>query len=70
MLTTCDENGAYLKETDIADKLLGLLIAGYDTLSTSLTFIVKYLAELPHIYDAVYKGKYAYEFIKLLNLLI
>ncbi|KAK9910417.1 hypothetical protein M0R45_034380 [Rubus argutus] len=55
MLTTCDENGAYLKETDIADKILGLLIAGYDTLSTSLTFIVKYLAELPHIYDAVYK---------------
>ncbi|XP_030944408.1 beta-amyrin 28-monooxygenase-like [Quercus lobata] len=55
MLLTCDENGTYMNELDIADKILGLLIGGHDTASASCTFIVKYLAELPHIYDGVYK---------------
>ena len=56
MLLTCDEDGTYLKESDIADKILGMLVAGFDTLSSELTLIVKYLDELPHVYDAVYKG--------------
>lgn len=51
-----DENGKHLSDPDVADKILGLLIAGQDTLSAAMTFIVKYLAELPHIYDIVYKG--------------
>ncbi|PRQ58081.1 putative cytochrome P450 [Rosa chinensis] len=55
MLLTSDEDGTYLKESDIADKILGMLVAGFDTLSAELTFIVKYLGELPHIYNAVYK---------------
>ncbi|XP_050369151.1 beta-amyrin 28-monooxygenase-like [Argentina anserina] len=55
MLLYCDDDGTYLKEFDIADKILGLLLAGFDTVSAALTFIVKYLGELPHIYDAVYK---------------
>ncbi|KAK4564749.1 hypothetical protein RGQ29_006713 [Quercus rubra] len=55
MLLTCDESGTYMNELDIADKILGLLIGGHDTASASCTFIVKYLAELPHIYDGVYK---------------
>ncbi|KAK9930799.1 hypothetical protein M0R45_018110 [Rubus argutus] len=55
MLLTCDEEGTYMKEMDIADKILGLLIGGHDTASATCTFIVKYLGELPHIYDAVYK---------------
>ncbi|KAM5555335.1 beta-amyrin 28-monooxygenase [Rosa sericea] len=55
MLSTCDEHGTYLKESDIADKILGMLVAGFDTLTVALTFIVKYMGELPHIYDAVYK---------------
>ncbi|XP_010533078.1 PREDICTED: beta-amyrin 28-oxidase-like [Tarenaya hassleriana] len=41
------------KEEDVADKILGLLIAGHDTASTVCTFIVKYLAELPHVYELV-----------------
>ncbi|KAI9124638.1 hypothetical protein K1719_004560 [Acacia pycnantha] len=55
MLTTSDENGVFMKELDIADKILGLLIGGHDTASASCTFIVKFLAELPHIYDKVYE---------------
>lgn len=58
MLLLCDEHGSHMKEHDIADKILGLLIGGHDTASATCTFIVKYLAELPHIYDEVYKGTY------------
>ncbi|KAK8506339.1 hypothetical protein V6N13_016442 [Hibiscus sabdariffa] len=55
MLLTSDESGQFMTEMDIADKILGLLIGGHDTASAACTFIVKYLAELPHIYDLVYK---------------
>eukprot|EP00258_Populus_trichocarpa_P015489 XP_006372247.2 beta-amyrin 28-oxidase [Populus trichocarpa] len=55
MLLTCDENGKCMNELDIADKIIGLLIGGHDTASAACTFIVKYLAELPHIYEEVYK---------------
>ncbi|KAF5445642.1 hypothetical protein F2P56_034681 [Juglans regia] len=54
MLLTCDENGQYMGELDIADKILGLLIGGHDTASAACTFIVKYLSELPDIYEGVY----------------
>jgi cytochrome P450 family 26 subfamily A len=60
MLLTCDENGKCMNELDIADKIIGLLIGGHDTASAACTFIVKYLAELPHIYEEVYKGKCLY----------
>ncbi|KAL9150390.1 hypothetical protein ABFS82_12G165300 [Erythranthe guttata] len=55
MLLASDENGKFMQELDIADKILGLLIGGHDTASSACTFIVKYLAELPEIYDGVYK---------------
>ncbi|KAK9757076.1 hypothetical protein RND81_01G137900 [Saponaria officinalis] len=55
MLLTPDEDGRYMNELDIADKILGLLIGGHDTASAACTFVVKFLAELPHIYDGVYK---------------
>ncbi|KAJ8770834.1 hypothetical protein K2173_021749 [Erythroxylum novogranatense] len=50
MLVTSDEDGQFMTETDIADKILGLLIGGHDTSSAVISFIVKYLAHLPHIY--------------------
>ncbi|XP_062159928.1 beta-amyrin 28-monooxygenase-like [Alnus glutinosa] len=53
MLLTSDENGQYMTELDIADKILALLIGG-QTASAACTFIAKYLAELPHIYEGVY----------------
>ncbi|KAJ1421483.1 Cytochrome P450 [Sesbania bispinosa] len=56
MLLTCDENGQYMAEYDIADKILGLLIGGHDTASSACTLVAKYLAELPpHIYQLVYQ---------------
>ncbi|KAK9280488.1 hypothetical protein L1049_014180 [Liquidambar formosana] len=55
MLLTSDEDGQYMNEMDIADKILGLLVGGHDTASAAITFVVKYLAELPEIYDEVFK---------------
>ncbi|XP_051150481.1 beta-amyrin 28-monooxygenase-like [Andrographis paniculata] len=55
MLLTCDESGRFMHELDIADKILGLLIGGHDTASSACAFVVKYLAELPHIYEGVYQ---------------
>ncbi|KAM7477442.1 hypothetical protein LguiA_025655 [Lonicera macranthoides] len=54
MLLATDEDGKFMTELDIADKILGLLIGGHDTASSACTFIVKYLAELPEVYDKVY----------------
>nr|POE97214.1 beta-amyrin 28-oxidase [Quercus suber] len=53
MLLTSDENGLYMNEMDIADKIIGLLIGGHDTASAAITFVVKYLAEFPDIYNEV-----------------
>lgn len=58
MLLTADEDGKFMKEVDVADKILGLLIGGHDTASSACAFVVKYLAELPEIYHGVYKGTY------------
>ncbi|XAR57665.1 hypothetical protein NMG60_11025906 [Bertholletia excelsa] len=54
MLLTPDEDGKYMQEMDVADKILGLLIGGHDTASITITFIVKYLADLPHVYKQVF----------------
>ncbi|KAL3753875.1 hypothetical protein ACJRO7_001166 [Eucalyptus globulus] len=55
MLLAMDEDGKHMTELDIADKILGLLIGGRDTASAACTFVVKYLAELPAIFEQVYK---------------
>ncbi|CAL5411321.1 unnamed protein product [Camellia sinensis] len=43
------------QEADIADKILGLLIAGHGTASSTCASIVMFLAELPHVYQRVYE---------------
>ncbi|XVE91146.1 hypothetical protein DITRI_Ditri20bG0131200 [Diplodiscus trichospermus] len=55
MLLATDEDGQYLNEMNVADRIVGLLIGGHDTGSAAITFIVKYLAELPTIYNEVYR---------------
>lgn len=58
MLLETDEDGQYLNELNVADRILGLLIGGHDTASAAITFVVKYLAELPIIYNQVYEGNF------------
>ncbi|GFS44297.1 cytochrome P450, family 716, subfamily A, polypeptide 1 [Actinidia rufa] len=55
MLLTSDKNGKFMHDMDIADKILGLLLGGHDTASSACASIVKYLAELPEVYEGVYK---------------
>ncbi|CAH9075591.1 unnamed protein product [Cuscuta epithymum] len=55
MLVTSNEDRTFMAEWDIADKILGLLISGHDTASSACAFVVKYLAELPHVYQRVYR---------------
>ncbi|KAI3963641.1 hypothetical protein MKW98_021881 [Papaver atlanticum] len=55
MLLAVDDDGNFMDELDIANKILGLLIGGHDTASAAITFTVKYLAELPYVYDGVRK---------------
>ncbi|CAL5408878.1 unnamed protein product [Camellia sinensis] len=43
------------QEADIADKILGLLIGGHGTASSTCASVVMFLAELPHVYQRVYE---------------
>ncbi|XP_057980004.1 beta-amyrin 28-monooxygenase-like [Malania oleifera] len=55
MLLASEENGKFVNEVEIASLIFGFLIAGHDTASTAITFIMSYLADLPHIYDQVFE---------------
>lgn len=56
MLTYNNEYDKSFTETDTAGLILGLLSASLDNLASTCTSIVKYLAELPAIYEGVHKG--------------
>ena len=59
MLLVSDEKGStVINDMMIAINIMGLLIAGHDTTSAAITFVVKYLAEYPHVYSEVLKGNY------------
>uniref|UniRef100_A0A6N2KIH0 Beta-amyrin 28-oxidase n=1 Tax=Salix viminalis TaxID=40686 RepID=A0A6N2KIH0_SALVM len=55
MLLRYDDDGQYMSEAEIADKILALLLGGHESTSVACAFIVKFLAELPPIYEGVYK---------------
>ncbi|KAE9446229.1 hypothetical protein C3L33_21872, partial [Rhododendron williamsianum] len=50
-----DENGKFRSVEDTAEKILGTMIGAFETTSMALTFTIKYLAELPHVYQEVFK---------------
>ncbi|KAF5469385.1 hypothetical protein F2P56_013465 [Juglans regia] len=43
----------FMTELEIADKILAFLIGGHDTTTATITFAMKYLAEMPHHYNEV-----------------
>ncbi|XP_048330914.2 beta-amyrin 28-monooxygenase [Ziziphus jujuba] len=47
------ENGELINDSDIANKIYGLLHGAYDNVSALLSSIIAYLAELPEVYDRV-----------------
>ncbi|KAL5747080.1 hypothetical protein ACOSQ2_024377 [Xanthoceras sorbifolium] len=53
MLQETDENGQPMSELYIAEKIIGLVVAGHDGVSSVMTYVVKYLAEFPDVYNKV-----------------
>ncbi|KAK3429879.1 hypothetical protein EUGRSUZ_E01367, partial [Eucalyptus grandis] len=49
------DDGTALYEMDTSTKIMGLLNASHDTTSTSITAIVNYLAQFPHVYERVHQ---------------
>jgi cytochrome P450 len=49
-------DGGFMTELEIADKILAFLFGGHDTATATITFSMKYLAEMPHVYNEVVRG--------------
>ncbi|KAI7729830.1 hypothetical protein M8C21_029433 [Ambrosia artemisiifolia] len=53
MLLVTNEHGRLMSEKEISNNIIGLLVASYETSSVAITFVLKHLAENPHIYEQV-----------------
>ncbi|KAJ6714183.1 CYTOCHROME P450 26 [Salix viminalis] len=53
LLLSTDAGGRFLSESEIVDNLLLLLFASHDTTTSVITCVIKYLAELPEVFEMV-----------------
>ncbi|KAK9107414.1 hypothetical protein Syun_023425 [Stephania yunnanensis] len=57
MMGLRDGGEKLLREEEIADKMMGLLVAGYSTIASAITFLMKYIGMHSHVYDEVLRGE-------------
>ena len=60
----------FMTELEIVDKILAILFGGEETTTATITFAMKYLSEMPHLYNAVLKGIFQLRSIPLRNISI
>ncbi|KAL3617677.1 hypothetical protein CASFOL_037998 [Castilleja foliolosa] len=53
LLVTPSENGEFMSESVIVNNILVLLFGGHDTSTSTITMLIKVLAERPQVFDAV-----------------
>ena len=56
LLVTADAGGRFLSETEVVANILSFLFAGHDTSRSSITLLMKYLGEMPQVYEKVLQG--------------
>lgn len=52
-LLNFNEDGKTLKDDQIVDNVIGVLFAAQDTAASLLTWILKYITDLPHLLDQI-----------------
>ncbi|KAL1533784.1 beta-amyrin 28-monooxygenase [Salvia divinorum] len=57
MLMERGGDGEFLSEKAICNRLVGMLVASYDTTSYAVTSVLDHLAQFPHIYNEVFKER-------------
>ena len=56
MLLLSYQNSKVMSDIEISTPINSLLLASHETVSTAITFVFKYLAEFPDVYDVILKG--------------
>ncbi|KAH6765196.1 hypothetical protein C2S52_014249 [Perilla frutescens var. hirtella] len=55
MLLLTDEDGKHLSDAKVASVFVCLLMVSFESTASAITSVMNFLAELPHVYDEVFK---------------